>query len=302
MVWALVGLVAIGAFVASGLVGLRQSASADATNVTTTTDTPTTSFYLVIGASASLGIQPTGILSDNGIPTRYGYANDLVRLASARGVALALHKVGCMGETPESMVRATDHCYKAPSSQLTAAVDFLNAHRQATGVVTIDLGFNDLRPCLWVVPFAGQCANDGLASVRTYLPTVISRLKAAAGPHVHLVGLTYADPWLFYFVARPGGATLAQQSASWMDQLNAELTTAYRAGGVAIADVPASFKSSVTTPVATTRWGTIPTNVDRVCEWTWMCQASPYGPDDHPNNAGYLVIAKAILAALPRRL
>ena len=44
--------------------------------------------------------------------------------------------------------------------------------------------------------------------------------------------------------------------------------------------------------------GTVPTNVARVCALTWMCAAPPLGPNLHPNDAGYRVIAGALADAL----
>jgi hypothetical protein len=38
----------------------------------------------------------------------------------------------------------------------------------------------------------------------------------------------------------------------------------------------------------------LPLNVQRACEWTWMC----LGGDIHPNNAGYGVIARAFALQL----
>jgi lysophospholipase L1-like esterase len=31
-----------------------------------------------------------------------------------------------------------------------------------------------------------------------------------------------------------------------------------------------------------------------------MCQPPPYGPDAHPNNEGYMAIAEAVAANLPK--
>ena len=42
------------------------------------------------------------------------------------------------------------------------------------------------------------------------------------------------------------------------------------------------------------------TNVAAECDYTWMCTPPPWGPDDHPNNAGYAVIATEIEEKLPR--
>ena len=287
---------AVGAFCVVALVTLAVTYTSDhasaggspaaSSSTTTTLDTPTTSFYLAIGASASLGIQPTGILSNNGAPTKWGYANDLVRLEAARGTNLTLHKIGCMGETAESMVGAGDHCYKLPATQLSTALDFLRAHRSATGVVTIDIGFNDIRPCLWVVPIAGQCANNGISNVRRDMPRILSALKSAAGAHVHFVGLEYADPWLSNFLPTQSGSSVATQSLSWVTQMNDALSSAYAAAGVPVAQIAAAFQSGDTTPT-TTNDGVVPLEVARVCQWTWMCHTTPWGPDDHPNDAGY---------------
>jgi lysophospholipase L1-like esterase len=44
--------------------------------------------------------------------------------------------------------------------------------------------------------------------------------------------------------------------------------------------------------------GMVATNVANTCLMTWMCQPAPYGPNLHPNNAGYLAIANAIAAKI----
>jgi hypothetical protein len=256
-------------------------------------------FYLAIGASASLGVQPTGVPAHNGAFTTEGYGDDVVRLEAAQGRTVTLEKIGCMGETAQSMAGVGDHCYKRPSTQLSTAVDFLRAHHSDSGLVSIDIGFNNVRRCLWVVPLATQCANQGIAAVRLNMPTVLRKLKAAAGPHVHFVGLNYADPFLYRYVKGGPGPSRAQQSLTIMTHLNRALVTAYRSAGVSVADVAARFKSSDTAPTTLARFGTVPTNVAEVCQLTWMCAARPFGPDDHPNKTGYMVIAQTIVAALP---
>jgi hypothetical protein len=42
----------------------------------------------------------------------------------------------------------------------------------------------------------------------------------------------------------------------------------------------------------------VPTDVARVCALTWMCTAPPLGPNLHPNDTGYHVIAGALAADL----
>jgi hypothetical protein len=256
-------------------------------------------FYLDVGASASLGVQPTGITGHNGAFTRWGYGDDLVRLEAARGYTVSLTKVGCMGETAQSMLRG-DHCYAPPTTQLTMAVAFLRAHHADHGIVTVDIGFNNIRPCLWVVPLAGSCAEAGIAAVKSDLPGVLRALKSAAGPHVHLVGLDYADPFLYRYLKAPPGPTRAMQSVTYLSQLNAVLIAAYRAHGIPVADVAAAFKTGNLTSTTLAPYGAVPVEVAEVCKLTWICASRPFGPDDHPNKAGYLVIAQTIVGVLPR--
>ncbi len=289
----------VGAGPASSDSGTTTTLAPGAAASTTAPSSPSSLFYLDVGASASLGVQPTGNPAHNGHFTREGYANDFVSLEAARGVTVTLSKIGCMGETAESMVGAGDHCHTLPATQLSAAVAYLRAHQADPGVVTVDIGFNDVRPCLWVVPLAGSCAQQGIAAVQKDEPAILSQLKSAAGPRVQIVGLLYADPFLYRYLKPAPGPARASQSLTYFNQLDAVLRAAYQSAGVRVADVYAAFQSNVTTPTVLRGVGTVPTNVAEVCELTWMCAKYPWGPDDHPNKTGYTVIARAILAALP---
>ena len=288
----------VGAGSPSGASGTTTTLAPGAA-ASTTAPSPTSLFYLAVGASASLGVQPTGIPAHNGHFTAQGYANDFVSLEAARGVTVTLHKVGCMGETAESMVGAGDHCHTLPATQLSAAVAYLRAHQGDPGVVSVDIGFNDIRPCMWVVPLATSCAQKGIAAVQKDEPTILNDLKSAAGPRVQIVGLLYADPFLYRYLKPAPGPDRATESLTYFNQLDAVLRAAYQSAGVDEADVYTAFKSNVTTPTTLAGHGTVPTNVALVCELTWMCAKYPWGPDDHPNKTGYTVIARAILAALP---
>src|ERR1019366_8127172 len=63
--------------------------------------TPT--FFLVLGASDSLGVQPS-LLTPHGQPTDHGYANDVVASEALHGISLALTQYGCPGETTNTMI------------------------------------------------------------------------------------------------------------------------------------------------------------------------------------------------------
>jgi lysophospholipase L1-like esterase len=276
--------------------------TASAATATTTTVPRATGFYLDMGASASLGFQPTGILHHNGHRTDTGYANDLLSLERFRGVSLTLDQVGCPGDVVQTVLNTTenDHCYTAPNTQLTKSVAYLKANATEIGVVTIDLGFNNLRLCLTPDVVNEPCVAAGVAAVRVDMPKILAQLKAAAGPHVHFVGVLYSDPFLAHYFNGADGPAEATASLDAMNELNATLLAAYTAAGVASANVPGISQVDNTTLVTVPNVGTIPENVEETCSLTWMCYSAPFGPDDHPNDAGYALIAQAILAALPK--
>src|SRR5262249_56171937 len=76
------------------------------------------------------------------------------------------------------------------------------------------------------------------------------------------------------------------------------LTHVYKSDGVRVADVFGAFHTSdLGQRVAVPGLGTLPRNVAAICQWTWECAAPPRGPNQHANQAGYQVIARAFLLA-----
>lgn len=278
---------ATGSLASAGVLGARVTSS------------PVSGFYLAIGASSSLGVQPTGIPAHNGHRTNSGYANDVVAFGASRGVTLTLRQVGCPGETARSMLQAKDACYEPPDGQLHTAINFLGNNSEEDGLVTIDIGFNDVRKCMLNDAMNVTCANQGLNDVRNNLPIVLQRLQGAAGPHVHFIGLLYADPFTSDYLLGPSGITPAVFSLHVIGELNAALTKAYGTANIAMANVPGAFKIQNGDRVPLNNVGIVPENVAYTCDFTWMCAAPPWGPDDHPNNAGYRLIANAIVANFP---
>ena len=284
-----------------------RAGAADTTTTTTTTTTtlpstpPVAGFYLDIGGSASLGFQPDGVAHHNGHRTNEGYANDVKDL-EAQNVTLTLHQVGCPGETVQSMLGLLKNtCYHLPVTQLMLSVQVLTADSDEPGLVTIDLGFNNIRPCILPTKVEQSCVNQAVALVRQYLPRTLKALEGAAGPNVHFVGLEYADPFLGYYLKGPTGPALATETLTAMNLMNVTLNQVYTAANIAVANVPGAYKSDNKSPRALAKVGTIPQNVDTACLWTWMCTPPPFGPDDHANNAGYMIIARTIIATLPTK-
>jgi lysophospholipase L1-like esterase len=256
-------------------------------------------FYLDLGGSASLGVQPTGVPSRNGQQTIYGYADDLVRFETKNDVDFVLNHDGCPGMTVVTLIATGPQQCDVPTPQLVKAEDFLTANRDSSGLVTIDAGFNDVRPCLRGATVNEACVTSGLADVANDLPTILQKLQSAAGHNVTFVGIGMYDPFLADYLIPPESAATAQSTLVDINRLNATLKSVYTAAGMQYADVPSAFDTGDAVLESLPNVGAIPVNVEQVCQLTWMCQPAPFGPDDHPNNAGYMVIAEAIADVLP---
>jgi lysophospholipase L1-like esterase len=234
--------------------------------------------------------------------TSDGYADDLEGFVKRdKGVNFEVVHVGCPGMTAQSMLDVNNggRCNTNGAPQLTKAIDYLKANQTRSGLVSIDIGFNDVRPCRTATDVDEACMASGIATVGSDLPDIVQQLAAAAGPNVFFVGLEYYDPFLADYTVGSTGPEVATTTLNEMNQLNATLDTVYTAAGMSVADVPSGFQMNDTTTVDVPNVGVMPENVSEACLLTWMCEPAPFGPDDHPNNAGYMVIAESIAAVLP---
>ena len=266
-----------------------------------------THYYLSLGTSLSVGVQPTS--GGLPIPTDDGYSNQLFSLvrpgfeASGPNLDMDLNKFGCPGETLDDMINGGSCVYIA-GSQLEAAVDFLNRNRGFVELVTIDMGANDFRNAGCVTTTVDiDCVNAVSAQIATDLATVLTALRNAAGPDVTIVGMNYYNPYLSSWLTDAAGQTLAMESAQAAVILNDALLNTYTTAGMPMADVYSAFESDdFTTMVASTLPAPndqLPASVFNICEWTYNCDPDPVGPDVHANFAGYSLIAQTIEAQLP---
>jgi lysophospholipase L1-like esterase len=260
-------------------------------------EAPLSGFYLDLGGSASVGFQPTESFP-HGQPTTDGYANDVVAYEAARGVTLDLTELGCGGETTTTMINGGDRCYHEDGSQLADAISFLRAHDGEEGIVTLDLGFNDLRGCLHLGSRSQACVEGRMTVLQEQLPYILQSLQAAAGSGVSFVGVGFDDPYLADAITGRTGARFASHSETVLDQLNEALSTIYANANIPMATVSSFFDADNRSRVNLAGVGNVATNVANACELTWMCAPKPYGPNLHPNDAGYLKIAAAIESEL----
>ncbi len=263
---------------------------------------PPAKYYLSLGDSLAQGVQPAtpplppGVSLGQSIETDQGYADDLFAHYSAQLPGnLQLVKLGCPGETTTSMLTgAGSPCTYPEGSQLSAALAFIRAHRSAVVLITIDIGANNVDGCAAGGVINQTCVAGGFAAARSDLPEILGALRAAVGEDTVIAGMNLYDPFLADFLTGPAGQAVAAQSVDLDVSFNSLLGASFGAFGVPVADVQTAFSTTDFADTATLPGiGTVPLNVARICEWTWMCAASPIGPNIHANPVGYQMIAVA---------
>lgn len=261
-------------------------------------------YYVSVGDSYAAGFQPTGP-HGKGHDTTNGYAYQLVGLAAPRGYHLTVVNFGCDGATTQSLLDEKGCQHRAPDgptypdeTQAAAAEQFLAAHRGQVDLVTVSIGGNDVTSCAKSTdPIS--CVAGAITVIKTQLGVLLPALRAAAGPDVKIIGLTYPDVILGGYVSTSssarGLATLS--TTAFKSLINPALQAQYAAIGATFVDVTAATGAYLpfTETTDLPPYGTIPTAVAKVCELTYYCQYQ----DIHPRTAGYRDIAGLIAAALP---
>jgi lysophospholipase L1-like esterase len=254
------------------------------------------SYYLALGDSLSQGVQPDA--AGTSVETSQGYPDLVYATLRASHPGLRLVRLGCPGETTETMMHG-GICHYPGGSQLAAATAFLRAHRGHVYLVTIDIGANDPEDCGNQPSLAqlASCARQ-TPEAATNLARILASLRAAAGPQVRIVGMSYYLPALAEWRTGMVGHAVAWLSEKLAVGYNDLLTHAYAQAGISVANVFGAFDTTdFGNQVSVPGIGSLPRNVARICQWTWECTAPPRGPNQHANPAGYRVIANAILKA-----
>jgi lysophospholipase L1-like esterase len=259
---------------------------------------PIASYYLALGDSLAQGVQPdAGGIS---VATRQGYPDQVYPALLGEHPGLRLVKLGCPGETTKTMIHGGICRYPA-GSQLAAAAGFLRAHRGHMVLVTIDIGANDTEICGAQHGLAkmAACFGTGVPRAIANLATIMTRLREASGPGVRIAGMSYYLPALAQWRDGRLGQAVAWLTERLAVGYNTLLQRVYVRSGARVADVFGAFDTSnFAQRVAKPGIGTVPRNVALLCQWTWACAAPPRGPNQHANQAGYAVIARAFLQAI----
>jgi lysophospholipase L1-like esterase len=277
-----------------------------------------TSYYLSLGDSLSQGVQPTP--TGENVPTSRGYPDRLAAMVRAELPHLRVVKLGCSGETTATMMHGGICSYPA-GSQLNQAIRFLRSHRGRTALITIDIGGNDPNSCvLGAKPTAIlPCVFSRIPGIARNVGAIVARLRSAAGPRVPIIGMTYYVPELGLWRTGQNGRRLAILTGAVAAGANQMLADGYHNHGARVANVFKAFRTSdfgaqakgnasQAGSAAQVRGaggkaqpagsGPVPPNVAAICSLTWMCAQAPRGPNEHANDAGYRVIARAFWRAI----
>lgn len=272
--------------------------------------------YLSVGDSLTVGVQPTG--EDEGLPeeTDEGYTDFLTASLAEQGQELDHERDGCRGEDTTTFLDggnpACGDRYDG-GSQAETAEDFLDENGEEVELITLSLGINNIAGCFEQVDLSDpvdasrldtDCVEEGLERVAEELPEVTEQLREAAGPDTQIVGMTYYNPFLAPWAVEhadesdtgtpggelPDGRGVVDYAVQVMEQLNETLRSAYAEQDIDVADVEARFDSGEF-GVPKDSESDLPLNVQRVCDWTWMCDTET-GPDIHTNAEGAREIAR----------
>jgi len=306
---ALAALLAAGVLIAGTVPASAATRATAAAPATAAHHGQRPAYYVALGDSLAQGVQPAtaplppGTTLGESIETDQGYANDLYKHYQREFPgSLRLVKLGCPGETTTSMLTgAGSPCTYKQGSQLNQALAFIKAHRSEVTLITIDIGANNVDGCATATGINQACVASGFAAAKHDLPLILGALRRAAGQRTVIAGMNLYDPFLADYLTGKAGQALATASVTLGEQYNELIDGSYKAFGVAAADVQDAFSTTDFSDTGSLPGvGAVPVNVERICDWTWMCAPAPVGPNIHANAVGYQVIACAFDRAIGR--
>lgn len=270
------------------------STPALAADATTASTTPTT-YYISLGDSLASGYQP-----DVDKDTHLAYTDQLYAQLKKHDPGLKHIRLGCSGETTQSLIKGGVCHYPNAKSQLDAALKALAQHHGKVAYVTVSVGANDIQACVSALgTLDGTCLNKTSKAMGRNLAQITGALHKAGTKNTQFVGSTYYNPFLAAWLLGAQGQKAAKASAPLVKAGNTGIAQVYKSTGFKVADVAGAFSSDAFTPLVNTPGaGKVPENVAKICQLTWACTPKT---DPHPNAAGHKVIAGAFAAQLAHR-
>jgi hypothetical protein len=247
---------------------------------------PPTTYYLALGDS---------LATNTGATSGQGYVNDIYNAEKSIIPGLKLENLSCGGDSTTRMIHGGVCTKYTTGNQLGDAEAFLASHVGTVKFVTIDVGGDDVDGCGSTGVIHETCVQIGMQAVASNMPIILGGLRAAGGD-VPIVGMTYYDPWLAYYLKGSSGQQTATESLGVLHQLNSELRNSYKQYQARVAAVQKAFNSWDMALTGSFNGQTLPQDVANICNWTHMCDATD--PNIHTNDTGHALIAAAFEARL----
>jgi lysophospholipase L1-like esterase len=263
-----------------------------------------TTYYVSLGDSYSVGYQPVlgatpGYTAYVARKTRLTLVNFGCGGATTTSI---LHDVGC----PDVLPHTAGGMTYPTTTQAAAAEAFITAHAGHVGLITVSIGGNDVTACASAASPV-SCVATADTNITTNVTALGQGLRAAAGPKVPIIGLTYPDVILGEYVYPSVPATASRISLAKLSVIafkslvNPTLAKAYRQSNAAFVDVTAATGAYIplTKTTSLKPYGTIPVAVANVCTLTWFCALA----NIHARSVGYSFIGKLIVtryATMPK--
>ncbi len=247
-------------------------------------------YYLSLGTSLAAGVQANPETGESVI-TDVSYPGILAQKISQDIGQLNHVNIGCPGETSQTLIDG-GICDYDEDSQLDQALQFLHSHGKSTGLITIDLGANDVLQCVNGVDIDQACLEVTLTQLSGNLTYILQALREAA-PNTPIVGMNYYNPLSVYWFQDPGGPIRDRYTVQLQLWINTVLEGVYANYNLPVADVASAFMSYDLTTDANSN--NVPDSLELLCAWTWMCSHQ----NIHANELGYTVIAEEFYSVLP---
>ena len=244
-------------------------------------------YYLSLGTSLAAGVQADPLTGES-VVTDVSYPSKIADALGEDIRKLRHVNLGCPGETSTTFIDGGICDYRR-GSQLDEALHFLHVRGKFVGLITIDMGANDILPC-FEDPDLLTCFQQQVALLVENLNEALPALREAAGPDVPIVAMNYYNPLLATWFTNPELVPLLVQLQA---ELNGVLGLVYAAHGIPVADVAGAFQSDDI--VTDANMNGVPDSVELICAWTWMCSHG----NIHANDDGYCVIANTFLSVIP---
>lgn len=257
---------------------------------------PVGQYYLALGDSLAYGVTAPGVPNDPTCTSSRAPGYVCVVFGYLRGINRAVSLMNLSATDIDSCVMvhgfgSGSPCVNRPgpgdlAAPLATAVDFIHAHPNAVGPVTVNVGGADLIPLLPAAltdPLGTAAKLPGvLSAYATNLDTILSTLRSAMGANGEIILVNQYNP-LGGIGSPPLPSGLPAIAQGAIGQLNAIMSRAATKYSARLADVSAAFDAHPNGAAVLTF---VPTS---------LASGDPSKIDIYPVAEGYRLMGQTVL-------